>query len=151
MPNKHVYWIRCVCGEQMLASHFRIHPRWLNGKESACQCRRCRRRGFSPWIGKIPWRRKQETTPIFFLEKSHEQRSLAVYHPWDLKDSDPTEHARYPIYVLYALDNWILRLFFSTLCKVHERAFPVLRLSISSCLPGEQLFFLKYLVPWLTL
>ena len=28
-------------------------PRWLSGKESACQCRRP---GFHPWVGKIPWR-----------------------------------------------------------------------------------------------
>ena len=26
------------------------------GKESACQCRRCRRRGFDPWVRKILWR-----------------------------------------------------------------------------------------------
>ena len=31
---------------------------WLNGKESTCQCRRHRRHGFYPWVGKIPWRRK---------------------------------------------------------------------------------------------
>ena len=30
-------------------------PRWLNGKESTCHCRR---RGFSPWVWKISWRRK---------------------------------------------------------------------------------------------
>ena len=24
------------------------------GKESACQCRRCKRCGFDPWVGKIP-------------------------------------------------------------------------------------------------
>ena len=28
------------------------------GKESACQCRRCNRCRFSPWVGKIPWRKK---------------------------------------------------------------------------------------------
>ena len=27
----------------------------LSGKESTCQCRRC---GFNPWVGKIPWRSK---------------------------------------------------------------------------------------------
>ena len=26
-------------------------PRWFSGKESACQCRRCR---FAPWVRKIP-------------------------------------------------------------------------------------------------
>jgi len=43
-------------------------PRWLSGKESACQCRR---RGFDSWVRKIPWRRKQQPTPIFLPEKSH--------------------------------------------------------------------------------
>ena len=29
-----------------------------SGKESTCQCRRSRKHGFDPWVGKIPWRRK---------------------------------------------------------------------------------------------
>ena len=33
-------------------------PRWSIGKESACQCKRCRRCGFNHWVRKIPWRRK---------------------------------------------------------------------------------------------
>ena len=33
-------------------------PWWLSAKESACQFRSCKRRGFHPWIRKIPWRRK---------------------------------------------------------------------------------------------
>ena len=37
-------------------------PRWLSGKASTCQCRR---HGFNPWIGKIPWRRKWQPTPLF--------------------------------------------------------------------------------------
>ena len=40
-------------------------PWWLSGKESACQCRRCRRHGFDPWVEKIPWRRKWQPTPVF--------------------------------------------------------------------------------------
>jgi len=36
---------------------------------------------FNPWISKIPWRRKQHPTPVFFLGKSHGQRSLAGYSP----------------------------------------------------------------------
>ena len=30
----------------------RLIPRWLNGKESACQCRSYRRCRFNPWVGK---------------------------------------------------------------------------------------------------
>ena len=63
----------------------------LSGKESACQCRRFRRCGFNPWVGKIPWRRKWQPTPVFLPEKSHGQRSLASYSPWDLKESDMNE------------------------------------------------------------
>ena len=48
-------------------------PRWLIGKESACQCRRW---GFDPWVGKIPWRRKWHPTPVFLLRESLGQRSL---------------------------------------------------------------------------
>ena len=38
----------------------------LVGKES-CQCRRWKRRGFDPWVWKIPWRRKRLPTPVFLL------------------------------------------------------------------------------------
>ena len=34
------------------------------GKESACQCRRHRKHQSDPWIRKIPWRRKWQTTPV---------------------------------------------------------------------------------------
>ena len=44
-------------------------PSWLSAKESACQCKR---RGFDPWVGKIPWRREWQTTPIILPGESHE-------------------------------------------------------------------------------
>ena len=37
-------------------------PWWLSGREFACQCRR---HGFDPWVGKIPWRRTWQPTPVF--------------------------------------------------------------------------------------
>ena len=52
---------------------------YLSSKEPACQCRR---HGFDPWVGKIPWRRKWQPTPIFLPGKSHGQRILAGYSPW---------------------------------------------------------------------
>ena len=36
-----------------------------SGKEPACQCRRHKKPGFNPWVGKIPWRRKWQPTPLF--------------------------------------------------------------------------------------
>ena len=49
---------------------------------------RCR---FNHWVGKTPWRRKQQPALVFLPEKSHGQRSLAVYSPWGCKESDRTE------------------------------------------------------------
>ena len=60
-------------------------PRWLSGKESACQCRRHRRCGFDPWVGKIPWSRKWQPTLVFLPGESYGQRSLVGYNPWGLR------------------------------------------------------------------
>ena len=60
-------------------------PKWLSGEESASQSKRRRRHEFDPWVGKIPWRRKQQPTPVFLPGKSHGQRSLVGNSPWGLK------------------------------------------------------------------
>jgi len=36
---------------------------------------------FDPWVGKIPWRRKWQSTPVLLPGKSHGQRSLVGYSP----------------------------------------------------------------------
>ena len=47
---------------------------------------------FDPWVGKIPWRRKQQLTPVFLdKEKSHGQRSLTGSSPWGSKEWDVAE------------------------------------------------------------
>ena len=57
----------------------------LSGRESTCQCRR---HGFDPWVGKIPWRRKWQPTPVFLPGESDGQRSLAGYSPRGHKESE---------------------------------------------------------------
>ena len=64
-------------------------PRWWSGKESACHCRR---QEFDPWVGKIPWWRKWQSTPVFLPGGFHGQRSLVGYGPWGCKELDMTEH-----------------------------------------------------------
>ena len=39
-----------------------------SGKEPICQCARHRRRGFNPWVGKIPWSRACKPSPDSRLE-----------------------------------------------------------------------------------
>ena len=57
-------------------------PWWLSSKEF---CHPCRRLGFTPWVRKIPWRRKWQPTPVFLPGKSYGQRSLGGYSPWGCK------------------------------------------------------------------
>jgi len=59
---------------------------WQSGKESACQCKKCR-------VRKILWRRKWQHVPVSLPGKFHGQRSLAGYSPQGHKQSDTTEHA----------------------------------------------------------
>ena len=51
----------------------------------------CRRPGFDPWVGKIPWRREWLPTPVFLPGEFHGQRSLVGYGPWGCKELDMTE------------------------------------------------------------
>ena len=46
---------------------------------------------FSPWVGKIPWRREWQPTPVFLPEEFHGQRSLAGCSSWGREESDTTE------------------------------------------------------------
>ena len=82
--------------------------RWLSGKESAYQCRRCGRWGFNSWVGKISWRRKWEPAPVFLPEKSHGPRSLVGYSPWDRKESDRTRRLHFHFHGVGKYSNSIL-------------------------------------------
>jgi len=40
------------------------------------------RPGFDLWVGKIPWRREWQPTPILLPGESHGWRILVGYSPW---------------------------------------------------------------------
>ena len=44
------------------------------------------------WVGKSPWRRKWQPTPVSLPGKSHRQRNVAGYSSRGLKESGRTEH-----------------------------------------------------------
>ena len=54
-------------------------PRWC------VPIQETKKRGFDPWVRKIPWSRKWPPTPVFLPGKSHEQRSLVGYSPMGLQ------------------------------------------------------------------
>ena len=49
------------------------------------------RPGFNLWVGKIPWRRNWQPTPVLLPGEVHGERSLAGYSSWDCKELDTTE------------------------------------------------------------
>ena len=58
-------------------------PLWLSWQRI---CLQCRRPGFGPWFGRIPWRGEGLPTPVFCLGELHGPCSL-----WGRKESDTTE------------------------------------------------------------
>ena len=54
---------------------------------------------FNPWVGKIPWRRKWQATPVFLTEESHGQRGWVGYSPWGHKELDMTEQLNHHCHV----------------------------------------------------
>ena len=62
-------------------------------KEFACQCKRHRRCGFSPWVGKISERRKRKPVPVFSSKKPMDREAWQVtIHR--IAESGMTEHTR---------------------------------------------------------
>ena len=59
----------------------------MDGKASAYNVRDL---GSIP-VGKIPWRKKWQNTPVFTPGKSDAPRSLVGYSPWGCKEMDTTE------------------------------------------------------------
>ena len=65
-----------------------------------------RRPGFDLWVGKIPWRRKWQYTPVLLPGKSHAQRSLVGYSPWGCKELDMTERLHFHFLSLYQIHGF---------------------------------------------
>ena len=51
---------------------------------------------FTPWVGKIPWRRKWQPAPIFLPGKLRGQRSLMGYGPWGRSQAQLNTHTHTP-------------------------------------------------------
>ena len=76
-----------------LCNFYSCHFSWWLRWQSVClQCGRPR---FYSWVGKIPWRRKWQSTPALLPGKSHGRRSLIGYSPWGCKELDTTERLHF--------------------------------------------------------
>ena len=88
--------------------YVRVDPGGASGKEPACQCKRDKRWGFDPRVGKIPWRRPWQPTPVFLPGESHGQRTLVGNSPWGHKSQTRLSDALELDYSLLRICSWTL-------------------------------------------
>ena len=81
---------------------------------------------FHPWIGRIPWRRVWQPTPVFLPGEPHGQRSLMGYSPWGHKESDTTEATKHAHDITLHFRNSVINIIISFKCINYLR--------ISQCL-----------------
>ena len=73
-------------------------------------CLPCERPGFDLWVGKIPWRRKWQPTPVLLaLKIPWTEEFGAGYYPWGHKESGTTER----LYMVNRIRNCSLKHFCS--------------------------------------
>ena len=60
-------------------------------------CPQCRRPGFDPWVGKIPWRRERVLTPAFWPGE---------FSPWGCRELYPTEQISFSFFKPFSRPLW---------------------------------------------
>ena len=91
--------IRCLTIFQLFLSHTQISLKvlWMFGFAGGTVVKNhqwvqeMQEIRLDPSVGRIPWRRKWQPTPVFLPGESHGQGSLAGYSPWGHKELDTTE------------------------------------------------------------
>ena len=80
--------VQCIS----IFSRQKLNRNWSSNWSSVVKIIRVpyRRHQFNPLVGKSPWRRKRQPTPMFLPGNSHGQRSLAAYSAQGHKESDMT-------------------------------------------------------------
>ena len=105
-------------------------------------CLQCGRPGFNPWVGKIPWRRAWQPTPVFlpgessWTEEPVELQSMGsqrVWYNWEIK------------HMVYKWQHWDIR------CSDTQSRFNYKRKNVEllfwKCFQGKQMFANKINVP----
>ena len=72
---------------------YKAFPGGSDGQESACNAEEP---GLIAGLGKMPWRRVWQSTPVLLPGKSHGRRSLVGCSPWGREELDTTEWLHFP-------------------------------------------------------
>ena len=82
--NEPVYllWLYNMDAKSWSLISLKGFPGGSDGKKKKKICLQCRRPGFDPWVGTIPWRRAQQSTPVSLPGESWWTESLEGCSPW---------------------------------------------------------------------
>ena len=94
-------------------------PDGASGKEPTCRGKRLKRYRFDPWIGKIPWRRACQSTPVFLPGESQHSYYLYLFLTKTIKSikTSPPEVLKNSIDAYIILVCWLILTTKSSLCK----------------------------------
>ena len=104
--------------------------------------------GFSPGLGKIPWRRTWQAPPAFLPGGSHGQRSLDGYSPWGHRQSDTTEQLTISLFKIclnFKICDFSVRLVTSNIEVIYMGAY------LSVCIFKLSSLFNQYLLYYLNM
>ena len=118
-------------------------PGGSDGKASACNVGWPR---FDHWVGKIPWRRKWQPTPVVVPGKFHGWSSVVGYSPWGCKELDMTEPL--PSLFLYTICCVVLFYILFFLCLPHHVTFPKVISLLAIFTPYCQFCYLIIFLLW---
>ena len=110
-----------------------------SAKELLRQCKRCMRCQLDPWVGKIPWRRARQPTPVFLPGESHGQRAWQAVVQRAAQSQTP----------LKRLSTCYQILLFCCVAEAYEEgsgAFPELFYFMNNCLIVHFCWTIKFLL-----
>ena len=68
------------------------------------------------WVGKIPWKREWQLTPVLLSGEFHGQRSLLDYSPWGPKELDTTEQLTLSLFIV----TWLIQRYLESLVRSYK-------------------------------
>ena len=89
-------------------------PWWLSDKRIHLLCRRPR---FNPWVGKIPWRKKWQPTPVLWPGKSCSPWGVAKSQSWLVTEHNSSQYSYSwfkSVFTQHCDDSWVAEFFMKT-------------------------------------
>ena len=95
-------------------------PWWLRQYRIRLQSRRQK---LDSWVGKTPWKREWQPTPVFLPGEFHRQRILVGASPWGCNESHTTERFIRLVHtlIMFHVDQWFATFTFKLKCSIFKQ------------------------------